>query len=160
MSVKIPPLIADRMCGRLAKYLRIIGFEVFYPPVMSDMGLINMTIRKSAILLTRDRWIKEKMSMASREDQVILLESDDIFLQVSQVLDRLGVTGQIFIDKSKCIYCGGELLLLDMPEARHLVPTFVFRTQVEIFHCPTCNYPFWKGTQWESFEKRLVGMHE
>ncbi len=156
MSEKFPPLIADRMCGKLAKYLRIMGFEVCYPPAMTDINLIGMAIRKSAVLLTRDRWIEEKMRDSSRADQVILLKSDDVYQQVCHVLDRLGIAGPPFVDNARCIYCGGELLELNAWEAKNLVPPYVFRTQIEIFHCPICNLQFWKGTQWQSFEGRLV----
>lgn len=139
----------------MAKYLRIMGLEVHYPPSLPDVHLIGLTLRNGAILLTRDREICEKMRAHQRGDRVILLRSDDIQQQVTQVLAELKLDPLPLSSSSRCIYCGGELGRLDPTEARNLVPPFVYLSQLEEYFCGNCNLVYWKGTHWSDFERRL-----
>ncbi len=66
--------IADCMLGRLAKWLRILGFDVLYFPKAEDRDLLEISRREGRVLLTRDTGLIEKTKKLKNR---FFLASDD-----------------------------------------------------------------------------------
>ena len=77
-----PRFVADVMLGRLAKWLRIAGFDVLYSNRYSDDELVAVSQREGRILLSRDTRLLVRRAVK----QFIFLENEDIQSQISQVL--------------------------------------------------------------------------
>src|SRR5215831_17504981 len=105
-----PTFIADVMVGRLARWLRILGFDVLYSNRYNDDEIIRLAAAENRIVLTRDRGLKSRLSAAS----LIFVEHDDLDSQIAQVLQTLGP--QRFQPFSRCLECNQPLIAVNKEE--------------------------------------------
>src|SRR5512139_2273930 len=84
-----PCFVADVMLGRLAKWLRIAGFDVLYSNRYSDDELVALSRRERRILLSRDT----RLLVRKVVDRFIFLENEDINAQIRQVFTAARITG-------------------------------------------------------------------
>lgn len=132
---------ADRMLGRLVKWLRIIGQDVIYGPHLSGHGLIRAARADGRLILTRDRRLKQKQPPA-----FLFIESDHCREQLRQVVRDCGlkvVEEKLF---ARCLECNTVLQPRAKETAEGLVPPYVFSTQEKFFSCPTCRRIYWRAT--------------
>lgn len=142
--------IADCMVGKLARWLRVLGFNVSYYPKIEDTKLVELARRENRVILTRDHELIRK----AKNLKSLLIESDRWENQVEQVLDHFELWKKID-PHSRCIECNAKLKILPKEKAKNLVPLFVYE-QAEVFAlCPSCGRIFWKGTHFRDMEKKL-----
>jgi uncharacterized protein with PIN domain len=143
---------ADRMLGKLAKWLRVLGQDVIYGEHLSGYGLIRAARAEERLILTRDRRLKQK-----QPPPFILIESDRYREQVRQVIDtcQFKVGAAIF---SRCLDCNA--LLQDRPKesVRESVPAYVFATQEKFSWCPVCRKVYWPATHYQRMLEQLKEM--
>ena len=80
--------LCDQMLGTLAKWLRIYGFDTYYPTSeIDDTKLLEITKNEERILISRD---KNLIQIARRENlKTIEIKTIDIDEQISIVLDKI-----------------------------------------------------------------------
>ena len=143
--------LADDMVGKLAKWLRILGYDVRYYHSIDDEKLISTANSERRILLTRD----SKIADPGRVRQCVFLESDDYRAQLRRVLTLFALKpgrDKIF---SRCLICNEKLVEIDRERAKGKVPPFVFETRERFIACEKCNKIYWKGTHNERVEEVL-----
>ncbi len=147
--------IADCMVGKLARWLRLLGFDVAYYRRIEDDKLLELAAQEKRIILTRDHELLKKASkQKSLKQKALLIESECWEEQVEQVLDYFKLRDEIN-PNSRCLECNTRLKILPKSRARNLVPPFVYE-QAEVFAlCPGCGRIFWKGTHFQDMEKKL-----
>lgn len=140
------------MLGRLARYLRLLGYDVVYPDPCSDAGLIALARREGRILLTRDRGILQRAGPASGSPRVVLIMSDGVMEQIAQLTLEgwIGAPGN-----PRCVSCNLPLSYISAHEARHLVPPYTLAAQTNFLYCAGCNSVLWEGSHLERFRERL-----
>jgi uncharacterized protein with PIN domain len=153
-----PPtrFMADAMLGRLARWLRILGYDTAYEKVIADEVLIERVARENRWLLTRDGYLARRKVLRGRHT---LLESDDLADQLRQLHQDL----KIDLDMNRrreyrCADCNVALIPLSRDDARPLVPPFVAQQHREFLQCPHCRRVFWPGTHWHDLLGRLAAM--
>src|SRR5215471_16580964 len=104
-----PTFIADVMVGRLARWLRILGFNVLYSNRYNDDEIIRLAASENRIVLTRDRGMKPRLGAASLI--LIFIEHDDLDSQVAQVLRTIG--SHDLRPFSRCLECNQPLVAVD-----------------------------------------------
>jgi uncharacterized protein with PIN domain len=132
---------ADRMLGRLVKWLRIIGEDVLYGPHLSGYGLLRAARMEERLVLTRDRKLRHKQPAS-----LLLIESDHYRDQLRQVVDACGLkidAGKLF---SRCLACNSVLQPKAKEAVKRFVPAYVFSTQENFVCCPTCHRIYWPAT--------------
>lgn len=131
---------ADRMLGRLAKWLRIIGQDVIYGRHLSGYGLIRAARAENRLILTRDRGLKKK-----QPPRFIFIESDRFPEQLRQVVRECGlaVGAALF---TRCLNCNALLQARPKESVEALVPPYVYSTQGKFFSCPDCRRVYWPAT--------------
>lgn len=136
------------MLGRLAKWLRILGFDTAYSSAWDDAAVVRTARAEGRMILTRDR------AMALRRGiQVFLVKSDEVEEQVQEVVAGLGLsTADSF---SRCPECNGILQAVKKAEIRDLVPPYVFSTQRSFHRCPDCGRIYWRGTHLQRMLEKL-----
>ncbi len=142
--------IVDCMLGKLAKWLKILGFDAAFFSKIEDSELLTLAHKEGRILLTRDNGLLEK----SRDIQTLFIGSEDWNEQVEQVLDEYKLWQNIQ-PYSRCIECNVELKNLPKSRARNLVTPFVFEKAEAFAICPSCGRIFWKGTHHEDMEYKI-----
>ena len=145
--------IADVNVGKLAKWLRIIGYDTLFFKDIDDGELVEMALAENRILLTRDTNIMKRRIVASGEVHTILIADDRAKNQLGQVIDTLNLeTDSRF---SRCIECNQLLADRAKKDIKDLVPPYVFKTQQLYMQCPSCDKIYWRGTHWDKMDKEL-----
>jgi uncharacterized protein with PIN domain len=141
--------IADVMVGKLARWLRILGFDVAYSNRFEDDELLRVAEAENRIILTRDRRLASRRMSA----RCLLIESDNYRGQLRQVITEFNL--EHFEVFSRCIECNSELRQVDKEDVFERVPPFVYLTQERFAMCPSCRRVYWHGTHAAEMIKHL-----
>ena len=146
--------IVDSNVGRLARWLRIAGFDTLFMKGIDDNRLVRMALDENRVLLTKDTRMMERRVIANGRLKAILIEADDVMSQVRQVFTTLDLRSELN-PFSLCVECNMPLLSRTKEEVRGLVPPYVYQIQTEFMQCPECKRFYWKGTHWEKMHREL-----
>ena len=146
--------IADCMLGKLAKWLRLLGFDTAYLRDAEDSELMRIALQEDRILLTRDGPLaKHKMV----RDRSVFIESEKTSEQLRQVIDTLGIS----VDREKlftrCIVCNGPIEDVPKEWVKDKVPPYVYQTQDQFGYCRSCDKICWRGTHVDHIIAALDG---
>jgi uncharacterized protein len=133
--------VADVMLGRLAKWLRIAGFDVLYSNKFTDDELIAISNLEGRVLLSRDT----RLLIRKPVREFIFLKSQDIQKQIRQVFETMHISGLTSL-LTRCLSCNEALVETPRESVRERVPAFVYETQSRFKSCPRCGKIFWAGT--------------
>lgn len=136
------------MLGRLAKWLRILGYDTLYVPSLDDGKLARIARAEGRVLLTRDTQLIKRRGIES-----LFIYSDDFLEQLRQVVGDLNLN----VDNSftRCPVCNQVLRGIDREDVRERVPPYVFKNQERFSLCPDCGKIYWRGTHWERMRRLL-----
>ncbi len=140
MSDKEPSFAADRMLGRLAKWLRVLGYDVIYGRHLSGHGLIRAARADGRLILTRDRGLQRKQPAP-----MLFIDSNDYVEQLRQVMSACDLhpgAGRF----SRCLVCNSQLEPRAKESAEKIVPPHVFATQERFSWCGRCQKLYWPAT--------------
>jgi uncharacterized protein with PIN domain len=140
--------IVDSNVGRLARWLRIAGFDTLFIKDIDDNKLVRIALDEYRVLLTRDRQIMKRRLVSGGRIKTVLIEPDDVREQLRQVLMTLNLAGEVR-PFSLCIECNEPLEFKKKEEIEELVPPHVFQTQTQYMQCTRCRRIYWRGTHWE-----------
>jgi len=140
---------ADRMLGRLVKWLRVIGQDVIYGPHLCGYGLIRAARAEHRLILTRDRSLVKK-----QPPEFLFIESDHYREQLKQVVEQcqLSLEGRLF---TRCLECNTLLQPRSKDSVKTLVPPYVFSSQEKFFGCPGCQRIYWPATHHQRMLEEL-----
>lgn len=145
-----PRFVADVMLGRLAKWLRIAGFDVLYSNRFSDDALIEISLREDRVLLSRDT----RLLIRKPVQKFIYLETQEIQSQIRQVFASMHIR-ELDSLLTRCLECNDILIDATREAVRTSVPPFVYTTQSRFKSCPKCGKIFWAGTHRNSVVRTL-----
>ncbi len=143
-----PKLLVDAMLGRLAKWLRLLGYDAEYWRDGSDEALIAHAQVEGRLIVTRDGPLAGRRGV-----QALRIHAEDLDGQLAEVRAALGGMPQPF---TRCPECNGALAPLPHAAARDLVPPYVWHTQQEFRRCERCSRVYWKGSHWPALQERLA----
>ncbi len=146
--------IVDNNVGKLAKWLRIMGYDTLFFNGSDDSGLIATALAEDRVMLTRDTQIMKRRVVTSGQLKAILIQSDEPERQMRQVIDSLNLDWQ-FKPFTICLECNQPLVERSKQQVSNLVPPYVFQTQSQYMECPACHRIYWKGTHWQAMTKKL-----
>jgi len=146
--------IVDNNVGKLAKWLRIMGYDALLFNEEDDGKMVKAALAQNRIILTKDRQIMRRRLVTSGRLKAILIEDTDSKAQLRQVVDALNLDYQ-FRPFSLCLECNQRLIERDKDAVRGLVPPHVFDTQNQFMQCPSCRRIYWQGTHWQAMSKEL-----
>lgn len=137
----------DCMLGKLAKWLKILGFDTLFFSRIEDDELLRIAEQDERVLLTRDTGLIQRASHI----QALFIESEDWRKQMDQVLDSFELREQTQ-PYSRCIECNQTLKKISKDQAKNLVTPFVYETAEGFALCPFCSRVYWKGTHQQDME--------
>jgi uncharacterized protein with PIN domain/sulfur carrier protein ThiS len=140
--------VADTHLGRLAAYLRMLGFDTWYRRDSVDEELAAIAAEEKRILLTRDRGLL-KRNMVTRGYYV---QATDPASQVVEVLRRFALAASVKPFR-RCTHCNALLQTVskEAVEDRLLPETRQFYD--EFFLCPSCGHVYWKGSHYRRMQR-------
>jgi uncharacterized protein with PIN domain len=151
-----PRFIADCNVGRLARWLRALGYDSSYHAQVGDAELVREAAAEDRVLLTRDRDLMKRRAIQTGIVRAILIKDDDVRAQLRQVFAELALD----LDRSltRCIECNSELVPREAESVAQRVPPFVRQTQTRYSECLTCGRIYWAGTHWQRMHQVLAGL--
>ena len=147
----VPPrFLVDRMLGKLAKWLRLLGYDAACLPQLSPQALIREARRQDRILLTRD------MRICRRKDvpAYIFVQSDHFREQIAQVVRSVGRPDVAWI-MTRCSACNELLQPVEKRAVQAHVPAYVWETQALFHRCHGCQRIYWPATHREHLLQEL-----
>jgi len=140
--------ILDVHLGKLARLLRLTGFDCAYKKLAEDRQIIEQALAERRIILTRDIGLLKTKSVTHG----YWVRSTDPGEQLLEVLGRFDLRNQVF-PFSRCSVCNGVIESIDREEGILEAPEKVKAWCSEYFRCDTCRRLYWKGTHY----KRITG---
>ncbi|MBI4654926.1 MAG: Mut7-C RNAse domain-containing protein [Nitrospirae bacterium] len=141
--------IVDSMLGRLARWLRLLGYDTLYYPDIEDSLLLRIAREDDRILLTRDTHVIKVRGLK----KYFLLNENKTFKQVKIVINSLNLKD--FSIMSRCVICNNTITEIQKEGIRGLVPEYVYQTTAVFKRCSGCGKLYWNGTHPEKFKKKL-----
>jgi len=142
--------VADRMLGKLARWLRVLGYDTLYLGGAGD-EVIRQGLEEGRVLLTRNRrahpWLKR--------GRVVVIKADDPREQLREVVRQLHLTLAEEALLIRCLGCNRPLATVGKEEVRGEVPDYVWQTHAEFRRCQGCGRVFWAGSHAENMRHRL-----
>jgi len=137
---------ADAMLGRLARWLRMLGYDTAYEKVISDKSLVARVLTEQRWLLTRDRYLVQRKVLRDRHTLIV---SDHLQKQLRQLQSELHLDLDLS-DKtaSRCAACNNILKPIPHEEAALTVPAYVASLHPQFVQCSSCGRIYWPGTHW------------
>ncbi len=148
-ETELPAFIADCHLGKLAKYLRLMGFDTLYFPQMEDNDLIALAIEQNRIILTRDRALSERPNIP-----VLFLEHKETAQQLRSLIRHYQLTEHP-VPFSRCIVCNTPLQIIDKSEIIEKVPEKVQKHFSTFEYCNRCDRIYWKGDHYRRMQQFL-----
>ena len=131
---------AETTLGKLAKWLRILGFDTVYAANIFGEKLIDAA--RGRILLTRTKQIRN-MKIAKER---IFITSDHPFEQLREVVLALSIEKGDIRPFSRCIQCNTLIRLVEKDAVRGKVPDYIWETQNTFHTCSHCRRIYWSGS--------------
>jgi len=149
-----PKFIADEMVGRLAKWLRLLGYDTVYANKLTDTEMLDIAESERRIIVTRDRLLIRRRRCRNH----IFIQSDHWRQQLKQVYVEAGLDCERML--SMCPLCNRALNPVDRHSVESLVPAYVYRTQETFLKCGQCSRIFWSATHVSEIHKELESLKE
>ncbi|MFC1657818.1 Mut7-C RNAse domain-containing protein [Candidatus Omnitrophota bacterium] len=140
--------------GRLAKWLRILGFDAAYTSKANFSFLLIQALRDRRVILTRNARFIHK----ARVTRCVHVHGDSPEKQLGQVCRELHIKPDEQAMFSRCIICNTELCGVEKQKIKDRVPEYVYQTQDTFFTCPLCGRVYWQGTHWGNVARILKGI--
>ncbi|KKM76107.1 hypothetical protein LCGC14_1383530 [marine sediment metagenome] len=159
VSNEKPIFIVDAMLGKLAKKLRLLGYDSFYSSNMEDDKIIQLAKKENRILITKDVPLTQK----AKKQQILTVQitSDDEIEQFLQINEKTSF-GKCTVggDNSRCPVCNGELQHIEKKDVSDKVPKGVLEKIDNFWNCTNCYKIYWEGTHIERLQKFVDELNE
>ena len=150
--------IVDVNVGRLATWLRAMGYDTLFLPDIEDNDLVRIAFKEGRTVVTKDSRLAERRLVTMSKLSLVLIQHDDLKSQLRQVIRALDLSSNGAF--SRCLRCNQALAALVKEEAKSRVPVYVFQTQEEFMECPQCRRVYWRGTHWSNMRSDLAQLRE
>jgi uncharacterized protein with PIN domain len=136
-----PRFLADAMLGRLARWLRLLGFDVLYDAAIEDAEVARRALEERRIVLTRDRALPEEW----RLPRVVVLRAETTGEQLRELARVLPLRerAQPF---TRCSRCNGPLDAVPAELVAARIPPHIAATQSRFLRCRGCGHVYWEGS--------------
>lgn len=155
--LRVPRFVADAHLGKLAGYLRMLGFDTLFRPSADDQVLAAVAAEERRILLTRDR----ALLMHRVVTHGCYVRQQKPREQLVYLLERLDLC-RLLRPFSRCMRCNTALQRSAGNPPGELLPPRVRDRQHQFWRCPGCGRVYWRGShyrQMQAFIATLCGNH-
>jgi uncharacterized protein with PIN domain len=143
-----PRFILDNHLGKLATYLRMLGFDTLYRNDYQDDELAQISSQERRTLLTRDQGLL-KRSLVTHGYWV---REKNPRQQVIEVVRRFDLAGLVQPFR-RCMRCNGVLQVVSKEEVIERLEPKTKQYYDEFHICPDCNQVYWKGSHFKRMER-------
>lgn len=143
--------ILTKELGRLAKWLRILGYDSKFYREENLSTLVIIALREGRIILTRN----SRMTRFPGP-RMLKIDSDFVDKQIKQLMHMLKLKPKSEDMFSRCVICNMELDQAAKTKIKNKVPEYIYQTQEDFMLCPKCKRVYWQGTHWGNVREYLA----
>ncbi len=144
------------MVGRLAKYLRMAGYDVLYTNTASDNQIIKKARETDRIVLTRDSLMLTRREFKKGTVKYLFIKDDKLKNQLNQIKSDLKVL--LKPNLVRCIECNRKLIKVKKEDVKNKVPPYVYKTQQNFLYCKKCDKYYWRGTHYDNIRNTFLSI--
>lgn len=143
--------VVDTTVGKLAKWLRALGFDTVMYPGRDLHRLVQLSQRENRVILTRNRQLEAKLFLGN----ILILKENEVDRQIAAVIGtmKIPVVSHRFL--SRCLQCNELLETVPREGVEGKVPEFVFHSHEAFHRCPACQKIYWEGTHPTNMKRRI-----
>ncbi|AOW93939.1 twitching motility protein PilT [Rhodococcus sp. WMMA185] len=136
-----PRFVLDVHLGRLAGYLRLLGFDTRYRNDFADIDLVNISLAEHRIVLTRDTGLLKRSALTHGA----FVHETNPRHQLREMLDRFDLESQI-APFTRCARCNGLLEPVPREVGLDAAPPSVAQYAHDFTRCRDCDQLYWPGS--------------
>jgi len=147
--------IADVHLGRLARYLRLLGFDTIFEPTLVDAEIARRASEERRIILTRDRGLLKRRIVTHG----CLVRATEPRRQLEEILDRLQLQTRAR-PFTRCTRCNHPIEAVERDAIAHRLEPDTARYYARFYRCPQCDRIYWEGShhrKMAQFVERVLG---
>ena len=145
--------MVDGPLGKLARWLRIIGYDTTYDSTLGRMQLVERAIDEDRIILTGS---KSTHNMCEkRQIKSVQIYVTSIYQQIKQLIQADFIISEPEISQSRCSLCNGDLNKTLEAEDLDQIPFGTKQYMLEIYKCNSCKHLYWEGSHWKKIRSLI-----
>jgi len=142
--------ILDVNLGKLAKRLRMLGFDAEYANSYNDREVVELSVKQNRIILTRDR----RLLFHKAITHGYWVRAVDPAQQLREVLERLDLYREIQ-PFHRCLECNGVVQAVAKEKVDADLEPLTRRYYNEFFRCGKCQKIYWKGSHYDRMYREV-----
>ncbi|WP_457097319.1 Mut7-C RNAse domain-containing protein [Lysobacter sp. P5_B9] len=146
-----PRFVLDVHLGRLAAYLRLLGFDCLYRNDYGDEELLSISRDQHRILLSRDTGLLKRAALTHGA----FLHATDPRRQLREVCDRFQLDARI-APFTRCARCNGAVEPLRDGVAPFIAHSTITHPRGGFSQCQGCGQLYWPGSHLTRLRQRLA----
>jgi len=159
--------LADAMLGKLARFLRIFGYDTIYASDLIDHYQVNPVpdkkINEYAVWSNRIVITKDLQFYIKIKENAILLEGEGVYNYLNQLKRKLNLDYDFTMEKTRCSACNAMLKKVNNKNSiEEFVKFETFKNYNEFFQCTNkrCQKVFWNGPHIADINRKIQNMTE
>ena len=145
-----PRFIADVHLGRLIRYLRMLGQDVYYKSNLNKEEVVKLSLDEKRTILTMDKNLLKRNEVTHG----YLVRNSDTEKQVIEIVKRFQLKNQLK-EFTRCLGCNSLLRRVEKGEIEFRLPQKVKQNQNEFYICKNCDKIYWKGTHFDRMKSLI-----
>ena len=139
--------VVDSMLGKMAKWLRILGFDTLYERLDRQQKIDDFRHRGFILITRAQRWCGQP--------KVFCPTANDPMEQLREVVSAIPIVPKEVRPLQRCIRCNQLLESISRDQALDFVPDYVFETNSVFYRCEGCQKVYWQGSHPRRMMERL-----
>ncbi len=148
-----PRFAVDKMLGKLAKWLRILGYDTFYKNKISNATLLSIANSEHRIIITRNHFFKK----SKHQIKIIFITKDRLEGQLIELNKKISLSKNRMF--TRCPICNRKTTEIEKEYVKDIVPEYVYQTQERFFQCLLCGKVYWEGTHLLNAKKFIENLN-
>ncbi len=137
------------MMGRVARWLRLFGYDTLYFNRADDRDLLFLALVERRVLLTRDVELARTAGACA-----YLVRGNDLWSQLREICDHFGIQPRVVL--KRCPVCNGEVVPVEKSSVEGEVPRYTFLTHDQFWRCANCGKIYWRGTHIQLARRDII----
>lgn len=139
--------ILDVHLGRLARMLRMLGFDTMYRNDYDDAEIVRLALAEKRIIITRDRRLLHLKEITHG----YCIRSGEPEAQLQEVVRKFGLQFNI-LPFYRCMMCNGLIKQVDKEAILHRLEPKTILYYNEFYRCDVCNRIYWQGSHYDKLK--------
>ena len=147
--------VVDGMLGKVALWLRLLGYDATYSPKDEDDHLLQIAQSENRVLLTSDERLHERAEESGISSMLLRGGVDD---EIVALFRHFGIDPEVDPSKSRCSKCNAPLVEIDRDEkdrVKGLVFEQTYNYYDKFWLCENCKSVYFQGGHWKNIRSYM-----